>query len=109
MRSYHIRQAIAVAVLSIAATVMVLEFYGYINHPRKSEDELTRFHAILPVAGGQYRMSNKISPHSVQCKQGFATVITDDGERGFIQSLLVDSQERGLRCEPGPGAPGLGE
>ena len=109
MRTYQIRQAIAVAALSVAATVMVLEFYGYINHPRKADDELTRFHAILPVEGGHYRMSNKISPHHVKCKQGFATVVTDDGARGSIQSLLLDSQDRGLRCEPEVPPPGLGE
>ena len=99
MRSYQLRQGIAVAALSMAATVMLLEFYGYIRHPSKGEDEMTKFHSILPVAGGQYRMSPKISPHHMECKQGFATIITDDGPRGYIQSLLVDSRDRGIRCE----------
>lgn len=99
MRTYQIRQGIAVAAVSIAVTVMLLEFYGYIKHPSKGEGEMTSFHSILPVDGGQYRMSPKSSPHRMRCKQGFATIITDDGIRGSIQSLLVDTNERGIRCD----------
>jgi hypothetical protein len=99
MRTYQVRQAIAVAAVSVAITVMLLEFYGYIKHPSKGEGEMTSFHSILPIEGGQYRMSPKISPHGMRCKQGFATIFTDDGVRGNIQSLLVDNRERGIRCD----------
>ena len=98
MRTYQIRQAIAVAALSMAVTVMLLEFYGYINHPRRSEDELTRFHSVLPVSGGEYRMSNQVSPHQMWCKQGFATIVTEDGSGRTLQSLLLDSRDRGIHC-----------
>ncbi|MEH6551877.1 MAG: hypothetical protein V7711_06880 [Pseudomonadales bacterium] len=99
MRSYNIRQAIAVAVISATSTVLLLEFYGYIEHAEAVADNaFGEFHSVLPVEGKDYRMSHKESPHGVSCEQGYAMVFTQTKTGDIIKSLLVDSSNRGMYC-----------
>ena len=108
MKGFNAPQAILVAAITVAATVFVLDYYGFIHHSRSpAGDEVTVFHAITLGAGQSLKLTIKPSPHSIACRNGYATVVTHTPTGGQLTSILVDANKRGVRCaDTKPGGEG---
>lgn len=99
MKGFNAPQAILVAAIAVAATVFVLDYYGFIRHTSSpASDEVTVFHAITLDAGQSLKLTIKPSVHSIVCREGYATVVSRTPTGGRLTSILVDANKRGVRC-----------
>ena len=82
---------------SIAGTVAVLGFYGYL-HFAKPEDALllSEFTMLKTVPGEDYRVSLKPADQVAQCLDG-VLVLFDLQQKG-LSGVLVDDRKRAVRC-----------
>ncbi|KAB0551060.1 hypothetical protein F7R01_07635 [Pseudomonas argentinensis] len=90
---------ILTAIGSIAGTVAVLGFYGYL-HFAKPEDALllAEFTMLKTVPGEDYRVSLKPADQVAQCIDG-VLVLFDLQQKG-LSGVLVDDSKRAVRCNP---------
>ncbi|UCJ18810.1 hypothetical protein K5Q02_10765 [Pseudomonas sp. MM211] len=88
---------ILTAIGSIAGTVMVLGFYGYL-HFAKPEDALllSEFTMLKTVPGEDYKVSLKPADQVAQCIDG-VLVLFDMQQKG-LSGVLVDDRKRAVRC-----------
>jgi hypothetical protein len=88
---------ILTAIGSVAATVAVLTFYGYV-HIAKPEDALllADYTMLKTVPGEDYRVSLKPAPQLAQCIDG--VLVLFDTEQKGLTGVLVDNRKRAVRC-----------
>lgn len=88
---------ILTAVGSVAATVAMLGYYGYL-HIAKPEDALllAEFTMLKAVSGEENRLSAKPADQAAQCIDG-VLVLFDMKQKG-LTGVLVDSHKRAVRC-----------
>ncbi|MBV2134557.1 hypothetical protein KRX52_17400 [Pseudomonas sp. MAP12] len=88
---------ILTAVGSVAATVALLGFYGYL-HFAKPEDALllSDYTMLKTVPGEDYKVSLKPADQVAHCIDG-VLVLFDVNQKG-LTGVLVDSQKRAVRC-----------
>lgn len=88
---------ILTAVGSVAATVAVLSFYGYV-HFAKPQDALllAEFTMLKTVPGEDYRLSLKPADQTAQCIDG-VLVLFDTKQKG-LTGVLVDNRKQAVRC-----------
>lgn len=88
---------ILTAVGSVAGTVAVLGFYGYL-HIAKPEDALllSDFTMLKTIPGEDYKISVKPAPQLVQCLDN--VVVMFDTEQKGLSGVLVDNRKRAVRC-----------
>ena len=87
---------ILTAIGSVASTVAVLGFYGYL-HFAKPEDALllAEFTMLKTVPGEDYRVSLKPADQVAQCIDG-VLVLFDLQQKG-LSGVLVDEAKRAVR------------
>ncbi|SFA74758.1 hypothetical protein [Azotobacter beijerinckii] len=88
---------ILTAVGSVAATVVVLGYYGYL-HVAKPEDALllADFTMLKTVPGEDYRVSLKPASQVAQCIDG--VLVLFDTEQKGLTGVLVDRRQQAVRC-----------
>jgi len=88
---------ILTAIGSIAGTVAVLGFYGYL-HVAKPQDALllSEFTMLKTIPSEDYRVSLKPADQSAQCIDG-VLVLFDLQQKG-LSGVLVDDRKRAVRC-----------
>ncbi|SDR81272.1 hypothetical protein [Pseudomonas oryzae] len=88
---------ILTAIGSVAATVAVLGFYGYL-HIAKPEDALllSDYTMLKTIPGEDYKLSLKPADQVAQCIDG-VLVLFDVNQKG-LTGVLVDSKKRAVRC-----------
>ncbi len=88
---------ILTAIGSVAATVAVLTYYGYV-HIAKPEDALllSEFTMLKTISGEDYRISLKPAPQVAQCIDG--VLVLFDTEQKGLTGVLVDNRKRAVRC-----------
>ncbi|HEY8330602.1 MAG TPA: hypothetical protein VIO83_04660 [Pseudomonas sp.] len=88
---------ILTAVGSVAATVALLGYYGYL-HFAKPEDALllSEYTMLKTVPGEDYKVSLKPADQVAHCIDG-VLVLFDVNQKG-LTGVLVDSQKRAVRC-----------
>lgn len=89
---------ILTAIGSIAGTVAVLGFYGYL-HVAKPGDALllSEFTMLKTIPGEDYRVSLKPADQAAQCIDG-VLVLFDLQQKG-LSGVLVDDRKRAVRCD----------
>jgi len=98
---FTIRSLIVTAVVTLLATVLVLEINGKIDHSdNKDHVPVGEFEAIHIEPGEAFRMSPKSSELHAVCEQGFLAIAAD-ADPSF-RGILVDYKNRGVRCSRGP-------
>lgn len=82
---------------SVAATVAVLGFYGYL-HIAKPEDALllADYTMLKTVPGENYKVSLKPADQVAHCIDG-VLVLFDVNQKG-LTGVLVDNKKRAVRC-----------
>ncbi|WP_328185713.1 kinase [Marinobacter sp. OP 3.4] len=96
---FTIRSLIATAVVSIIATVAVLEMSGRISHSdNKDHVPVGEFEAIHITPDQPFRMSSRSSELHAVCQDGYLAIAAD-ADPGY-QGILVDYKNRGVRCHP---------
>lgn len=88
---------ILTAIGTVAGTVAVLGFYGYL-HFAKPEDALllSEFTMLKTIPGEDYRVSLKPADQVAQCIDG-VLVLFDLQQKG-LSGVLVDDRKRAVRC-----------
>lgn len=88
---------ILTAIGSVAATVAVLGYYGYL-HIAKPEDALllSEYTMLKTIPGEDYRISLKPAPQVAQCIDG--VLVLFDTEQKGLTGVLVDNRKRAVRC-----------
>lgn len=88
---------ILTAIGSVAGTVAVLGFYGYL-HIAKPEDALllSEFTMLKTVPGEDYTLSLKPADQVARCIDG-VLVLFDQQQKG-LSGVLVDERKRAVRC-----------
>lgn len=88
---------ILTAIGSIAGTVAVLGYYGYL-HVAKPQDALllSEFTMLKTIPGEDYRVSLKPADQAAQCIDG-VLVLFDLQQKG-LSGVLVDDRKRAVRC-----------
>lgn len=88
---------ILTAIGSVAATVAVLSYYGYV-HIAKPEDALllSEYTMLKTIPGEDYRISLKPAPQLAQCIDG--VLVLFDTEQKGLTGVLVDNRKRAVRC-----------
>ncbi|OLU23593.1 hypothetical protein BVH03_21210 [Pseudomonas sp. PA15(2017)] len=88
---------ILTAIGSVAGTVAVLGYYGYL-HFAKAEDALllAEFTMLKTVPGEDYKVSLKPADQVAQCIDG-VLVLFDLQQKG-LSGVLVDDHKRAVRC-----------
>ena len=88
---------ILTAIGSVAATVAVLTYYGYV-HIAKPEDALllSEYTMLKTVPGEDCRISLKPAPQVAQCIDG--VLVLFDTEQKGLTGVLVDNRKRAVRC-----------
>ena len=88
---------ILTAIGSVAATVAVLGYYGYL-HFAKPEDALllAEFTMLKTVPGEDHKVSLKPADQVAQCIDG-VLVLFDLQQKG-LSGVLVDDHKRAVRC-----------
>ncbi len=88
---------ILTAIGSVAGTVAVLGYYGYL-HFAKPEDALllAEFTMLKTVPGEDYKVSLKPADQVAQCIDG-VLVLFDLQQKG-LSGVLVDDHKRAVRC-----------
>lgn len=88
---------ILTAIGSVAGTVAVLGYYGYL-HIAKPEDALllSEFTMLKTVPGEDYRISLKPADQFAQCVDGIL-VLFDSKQKG-LTGVLVDNRKQAVRC-----------
>lgn len=97
---------ILTAIGSVAGTIAVLGYYGYL-HFAKPEDALllSDYTMLKTVPGEDYKVSLKPANQVAQCIDG-VLVLFDTQQKG-LTGVLVDSKKQAVRCmgEETPQAP----
>lgn len=88
---------ILTAIASVAGTVAVLSYYGYV-HIAKPEDALllADYTMLKTVPGEDYKVSLKPATQVAQCIDG--VLVLFDTEQKGLSGVLVDNQKRAIRC-----------
>ncbi|MCQ4346653.1 hypothetical protein NGA35_04220 [Pseudomonas stutzeri] len=88
---------ILTAIGSVAGTVAVLGYYGYL-HFAKPEDALllNDYTMLKTIPGEDYRVSLKPAEQVAQCIDG-VLVLFDVKQKG-LTGVLVDNKKRAVRC-----------
>lgn len=88
---------ILTAVGSVAGTIAVLGYYGYL-HFAKPEDALllSDYTMLKTIPGEDYRVSLKPAEQMAQCIDG-VLVLFDTQQKG-LTGVLVDNKKRAVRC-----------
>lgn len=88
---------ILTAIGSVAATVAVLGFYGYL-HIAKPEDALllSDYTMLKTIPGEDYKLSLKPADQVAHCIDG-VLVLFDVNQKG-LTGVLVDNKKRAVRC-----------
>jgi hypothetical protein len=91
---------ILTAIGSIAGTVAVLGYYGYL-HFAKVEDALllAEFTMLKTVPGEDYGITLRPAEQVAQCIDG-VLVLFDTQQKG-LSGVLVDKRKQAVRCHPG--------
>lgn len=98
---FTIRSLIVTAIVTLLATVIILEINGKIDHSdNKDHVPVGEFEAIHIRPDEPFRMSPKESELHAVCEQGFLAVAAD-ADPSF-RGILVDYKNRGVRCSRGP-------
>jgi hypothetical protein len=89
---------ILTAIGSVAGTVAVLGYYGYL-HFAKPEDALllSEFTMLKTVPGEDYKVSIKPADQVAQCIDG-VLVLFDTKQKG-LSGVLVDNRKQAVRCQ----------
>jgi hypothetical protein len=82
---------------SVAATVALLGYYGYL-HIAKPEDALllADYTMLKTIPGEDYKVSLKPADQVAQCIDG-VLVLFDINQKG-LTGVLVDNKKRAVRC-----------
>ncbi len=86
-------------VLSVIATIALLEWQGRLKHSEYKDDfALSTYRAILIAdqEERQYRLSHKPSNQSAECVNGYLFIRSDVNDA--MMGLLVDYKNRGIKC-----------
>ncbi|QLF92160.1 hypothetical protein HW090_02640 [Pseudomonas sp. ABC1] len=88
---------ILTAIGTVAATVGVLSYYGYM-HFAKPEDALllADYTMLKTIPGEDYKLSAKPADQVAQCIDG-VLVLFDVQQKG-LSGVLVDNRKRAVRC-----------
>ena len=88
---------ILTAIGSVAGTIAVLGYYGYL-HFAKPEDALllSDFTMLKTVPGEDYKVSLKPADQVAHCIDG-VLVLFDVNQKG-LTGVLVDNKKRAVRC-----------
>ena len=88
---------ILTAIGSVAGTVAVLGFYGYL-HIAKPEDALllSDYTMLKTIPGEDYKLSLKPADQVAHCIDG-VLVLFDVNQKG-LTGVLVDNKKRAVRC-----------
>lgn len=101
---FTVRSLIVTAVITLAATVIVLEASGKIDHTtNKDNAPVGDFKAIHVKPGETFRMSSKNAELHAVCEQGYLAIAAD-ADPSFL-GVLVDYRNRGIRCGPSTARP----
>ena len=97
MKERDLIPMILTAIVSIAGTVAVLGYYGYL-HFAKPEDALllSDFTMLKTVAGEDYKLTLKPAEQTARCLDG-VLVLFDTQQKG-LTGVLVDNRKRAVRC-----------
>ena len=88
---------IITAMGTVAATVGVLWYYGYLHIAKPPDALLLADYTMLKIIPGEdYRISLKPAPQIAQCIDG-VLVLFDTQQKG-LTGVLVDNQKRAVRC-----------
>ena len=99
----HPPSLIIVAVLSVIATVIVLESQGKIKHSEnKDQFAISEYRAILvsEEENSEYLVSPKPSNQHASCESGFLFIQSDVNKS--MKGVVVDYKNRGVRCNMPP-------
>ncbi|MBV2207159.1 MAG: hypothetical protein KUL87_17195 [Pseudomonas sp.] len=101
MSERNVIPLILTAIGSVAGTVAVLSFYGYV-HVAKPEDALllADYTMLKTVPGEDYRVSLKPATQVAQCLDG--VLVLFDTEQKGLTGVLVDNKKRAVRCMDAP-------
>ncbi len=106
--TYTVRSLILTAVISVIATVLVLELSGKIVHSQdKDQVPVGDFKAVHVAPGEDFRMSSRLSGLHAVCQNGYLAIAADADPN--YRGILVDYRNRGVRCQPAPGAARTGD
>ena len=88
---------ILTAIGSVAGTIAVLGFYGYL-HFAKPEDALllADYTMLKTIPGEDYKVSAKPAEQVAHCIDG-VLVLFDTRQKG-LTGVLVDNKKRAVRC-----------
>jgi len=91
------RNLVLSAILSVIATVLILDGFGYIRHiSQASELLVSEFSSITIDPAKGFNMSNKPSGQVAKCINGFLFVASKAGDRAT--GLLVNQKRQGIQC-----------
>lgn len=97
--TFTIRSLIVTAIVSIIATVLVLEVSGKISHSdNKDHVPVGEFEAIHVTPDEPFRMSSRQSELHAVCQNGYLAIAADADPQ--YRGVLVDYKNRGVRCHP---------
>lgn len=100
---FTVRSLIVTAVITLVATIIVLEASGKIDHTTNKDNvPVGDFKAIHVKPGEIFRMSSKNAELHAICEQGYLAIAAD-ADPSF-RGVLVDYRNRGIKC----GAPTAG-
>ena len=98
---FSIRSLIVTAIVTLLATVIILEMSGRIDHSdNKDHVPVGEFEAMHIKPGEDFRMSPKSSELHAVCEQGFLAIAADVDPS--FRGILVDYKNRGVRCTRSP-------
>jgi hypothetical protein len=87
------------AILTVIATVAVLDFYGYIRHSSEADAAVVaQYNSVILQPGEEFRMSPKKSQHQAICIRDYIVIQTTTPDGKQMRSILVDNKQRGLPC-----------
>lgn len=98
MKLNHQTRLIAVAIITLVATVLVLEYYGYIRHSSKSDEIcVAEFNLIANVPGQDQYVSHIPAKKRARCVDHY--LVLESTEKAGVTGLLVDKKQHPVRCE----------
>ncbi|OQX38467.1 MAG: hypothetical protein B0D91_04020 [Oceanospirillales bacterium LUC14_002_19_P2] len=98
MKLNHQTQLLAVAIVTLIATVFVLDYYGYLRHSNESDAiYMAEFSLIANVPGQDQYVSHIPAKKRARCIDHY--LVLESTEKAGATGLLVDKKQRPVRCE----------
>ena len=85
-------------VAGVIMAVLALEYYGFIQHPKKEDTAIIEEFKLLSLSTEQdLKISPKSSGKIAMCVDGYILLRPDNG-KDDVAGILVDSKNRGIQC-----------